>query len=155
MHRFWTRTRWIRRRRWRRIWTCCMTVWRFIRATAAQSWRTTRASWAPRNPNSSMSRPMIFSFSWAVCVVQKSGGMVKCQRLLYECVCVCFRPFFEGMSHSSSQTEIGSIHSHNQHRDATFNTVRFTHTHTLVLRAHLKTERILSGRFISQPEKHS
>lgn len=23
-----------------------------------------------------------------------------------------FRPFFEGMSHSSSQTEIGSIHSH-------------------------------------------
>ncbi|XP_051773026.1 phosphofurin acidic cluster sorting protein 2 isoform X2 [Ctenopharyngodon idella] len=32
------------------------------------------------------------------------------------------KPFFEGMSHSSSQTEIGSIHSHNQHRDAAFNT---------------------------------
>ncbi|ROK15874.1 Phosphofurin acidic cluster sorting protein 1, partial [Anabarilius grahami] len=32
------------------------------------------------------------------------------------------KPFFGGMSHSSSQTEIGSIHSHNQHRDATFNT---------------------------------
>ncbi|XP_059372874.1 phosphofurin acidic cluster sorting protein 1 isoform X1 [Carassius carassius] len=27
------------------------------------------------------------------------------------------KPFFEGMSHSSSQTEIGSVHSHNQHRD--------------------------------------
>ncbi|XP_051508305.1 phosphofurin acidic cluster sorting protein 2 [Myxocyprinus asiaticus] len=27
------------------------------------------------------------------------------------------KPFFGGMSHSSSQTEIGSIHSHNQHRD--------------------------------------
>ncbi|XP_067277360.1 phosphofurin acidic cluster sorting protein 1 isoform X2 [Pseudorasbora parva] len=32
------------------------------------------------------------------------------------------RPFFEGMSHSSSQTEISSVHSHNQHRDTTFNT---------------------------------
>ncbi|RXN17884.1 phosphofurin acidic cluster sorting 2-like isoform X2 [Labeo rohita] len=31
------------------------------------------------------------------------------------------KPFFEGMSHSSSQTEIGSIHSHNQHRDAASN----------------------------------
>ncbi|XP_016410424.1 phosphofurin acidic cluster sorting protein 2 isoform X1 [Sinocyclocheilus rhinocerous] len=31
------------------------------------------------------------------------------------------RPFFEGMSHSSSQTEIGSVHSHNQHRDAASN----------------------------------
>uniref|UniRef100_A0A673IUM0 Phosphofurin acidic cluster sorting protein 1-like n=1 Tax=Sinocyclocheilus rhinocerous TaxID=307959 RepID=A0A673IUM0_9TELE len=40
------------------------------------------------------------------------------------------RPFFEGMSHSSSQTEIGSVHSHNQHRDAASNMVRFTHTHT-------------------------
>uniref|UniRef100_A0A8C1LNG4 Phosphofurin acidic cluster sorting protein 2-like n=1 Tax=Cyprinus carpio TaxID=7962 RepID=A0A8C1LNG4_CYPCA len=40
------------------------------------------------------------------------------------------KPFFEGMSHSSSQTEIGSIHSHNQHRDTASNMVRFTHTHT-------------------------
>uniref|UniRef100_A0A671PG99 Phosphofurin acidic cluster sorting protein 2-like n=1 Tax=Sinocyclocheilus anshuiensis TaxID=1608454 RepID=A0A671PG99_9TELE len=39
------------------------------------------------------------------------------------------KPFFEGMSHSSSQTEIGSIHNHNQHRDAASNMVRFTHTH--------------------------
>ncbi|XP_043111337.1 phosphofurin acidic cluster sorting protein 1 isoform X3 [Puntigrus tetrazona] len=31
------------------------------------------------------------------------------------------KPFFEGMSHSSSQTEIGSIHSHNLQRDATPN----------------------------------
>uniref|UniRef100_A0A8C1LMN1 Phosphofurin acidic cluster sorting protein 2-like n=1 Tax=Cyprinus carpio TaxID=7962 RepID=A0A8C1LMN1_CYPCA len=31
------------------------------------------------------------------------------------------KPFFEGMSHSSSQTEIGSIHSHNQHRDTASN----------------------------------
>uniref|UniRef100_A0A8C1YKX9 Phosphofurin acidic cluster sorting protein 2-like n=1 Tax=Cyprinus carpio TaxID=7962 RepID=A0A8C1YKX9_CYPCA len=31
------------------------------------------------------------------------------------------KPFFEGMSHSSSQTEIGSVHSHNQHRDAASN----------------------------------
>uniref|UniRef100_A0A671PL17 Phosphofurin acidic cluster sorting protein 2-like n=1 Tax=Sinocyclocheilus anshuiensis TaxID=1608454 RepID=A0A671PL17_9TELE len=31
------------------------------------------------------------------------------------------KPFFEGMSHSSSQTEIGSIHNHNQHRDAASN----------------------------------
>ncbi|XP_052007171.1 phosphofurin acidic cluster sorting protein 1 [Xyrauchen texanus] len=27
------------------------------------------------------------------------------------------KPFFGGTSHSSSQTEIGSVHSHNQHRD--------------------------------------
>uniref|UniRef100_A0A8C1BV77 Phosphofurin acidic cluster sorting protein 2-like n=1 Tax=Cyprinus carpio carpio TaxID=630221 RepID=A0A8C1BV77_CYPCA len=45
------------------------------------------------------------------------------------------KPFFEGMSHSSSQTEIGSIHSHNQHRDTASNMVRFTHTHT-----HIKAE---------------
>ncbi|XP_056113700.1 phosphofurin acidic cluster sorting protein 2 isoform X2 [Rhinichthys klamathensis goyatoka] len=32
------------------------------------------------------------------------------------------RPFFEGMSHSSSQTEIGSVHSHNQQRGTAFNT---------------------------------
>uniref|UniRef100_A0A8C1P5M5 Phosphofurin acidic cluster sorting protein 1 n=1 Tax=Cyprinus carpio TaxID=7962 RepID=A0A8C1P5M5_CYPCA len=42
------------------------------------------------------------------------------------------KPFFEGMSHSSSQTEIGSVYSHNLHRDETSNMVRYTHTHTLV-----------------------
>ncbi|XP_042593586.1 phosphofurin acidic cluster sorting protein 1 isoform X8 [Cyprinus carpio] len=31
------------------------------------------------------------------------------------------KPFFEGMSHSSSQTEIGSVYSHNLHRDETSN----------------------------------
>lgn len=34
------------------------------------------------------------------------------------CVCVCFvRPYFEGISLSSSQTEIGSIHSVRSHRE--------------------------------------
>uniref|UniRef100_A0A8C2I6Y9 Phosphofurin acidic cluster sorting protein 2 n=1 Tax=Cyprinus carpio TaxID=7962 RepID=A0A8C2I6Y9_CYPCA len=42
------------------------------------------------------------------------------------------KPFFEGMSHSSSQTEIGSVYSPNLHRDETSNMVRYTHTHTLV-----------------------
>uniref|UniRef100_A0A8C1LNV5 Phosphofurin acidic cluster sorting protein 1-like n=1 Tax=Cyprinus carpio TaxID=7962 RepID=A0A8C1LNV5_CYPCA len=54
------------------------------------------------------------------------------------------KPFFEGMSHSSSQTEIGSIHSHNQHRDTASNMVRFTHTHTHII--HPAVKRSISRR---------
>uniref|UniRef100_A0A8C7MPD7 Si:ch211-126j24.1 n=1 Tax=Oncorhynchus kisutch TaxID=8019 RepID=A0A8C7MPD7_ONCKI len=42
------------------------------------------------------------------------------------------KPFFEGMSHSSSQTEIGSLHSQkSQARDLACIVSKHTHTHTL------------------------
>uniref|UniRef100_A0A9J8A9J7 Phosphofurin acidic cluster sorting protein 2 n=1 Tax=Cyprinus carpio carpio TaxID=630221 RepID=A0A9J8A9J7_CYPCA len=53
------------------------------------------------------------------------------------------KPFFEGMSHSSSQTEISSVYSHNLHRDETSNMVRYTHTHScvemIIMTTHNKT----------------
>lgn len=56
--RFWTQTRWIRPRRWRRIWTCCTTAWRCTtRVTAGQRWRTTTAFSAPLNLSSSKKLP--------------------------------------------------------------------------------------------------
>uniref|UniRef100_A0A3B4X905 Uncharacterized protein n=1 Tax=Seriola lalandi dorsalis TaxID=1841481 RepID=A0A3B4X905_SERLL len=54
--RFWTQTRWVRVRRWRRTWTSCTIVWRSTTpVTAALSWMTMTASSARQNPNSGRS----------------------------------------------------------------------------------------------------
>lgn len=113
-----SRTQPSRLQKQKKIW-----IWRVqslrIRVTVDRIWMMMKVFSAPRNPNSSMLRrefvhQCLFS---AISVNVEMYAILLTLVCLLFCVCVWFRPYFEGMSLSSSQTEIGSIHSVRSHRE--------------------------------------